>query len=134
MYVEPIENDPYIRMLLAKLPSEIRISFTDAQLHGLKQALDTPPKRTHAIDLRSTFGFWRWNFYLVLLFGRERRELSHRAQKVERMVFVMATLLFVTISTLFGLLVLYLVKSAMGFNIFPNFSLGIWDWFKEMYL
>jgi hypothetical protein len=46
----------------------------------------------------------------------------------------MAFALFVTVSTLFGLLVLFLVKSAMGIDIFPNFSLGIWGWFQQTFL
>ena len=39
--------------------------------------------------------------------------------------------LFVTFCTLFGLLVLYLIKSALGINLFEDFSLGIWSWFKQ---
>ena len=134
MSVEPIQDDPFICVLLAKLPPEISISFSDAQLQGLKQALDTQAKSTHTMRLRYTFGFWRWHFYLTLLFGKERRELSRRAQEAERMALALATLLFVTFSTLLGMMVLYLVKSAMGINIFPNFSFGIWDWFKGKYL
>jgi len=45
-----------------------------------------------------------------------------------------AMMLFVTFSTLFGLLVLYPVKSAIGMGISSNFSLGIWVWYKGRYL
>ena len=38
--------------------------------------------------------------------------------------------LFITFSVLSGLLILYLIKSALGINLFENFSLGIWSWFK----
>jgi len=134
MYAESIKSDPFIRVLLAKMPAELRSTFSDTQLLGLKQALDSQTRSAHALDFRRTFGFWRWNFYFVLLFGQERRELSRRAQKIERMAILAATIVFVTVSTLFGLLFLYLVKSAMGINLFPNFSLGIWDWFKAKYL
>lgn len=120
-----IQDDPFIRTLLAKLPAEISSTFTGEQLQGLKQALDGP-KRAHAVDLRWTLGFWRWSFYFAILFGRDRRELTRRQLRMERIALAMAFSLFVTISTLFGLLVLYLVKSAMGIDIFPNFSLGIW--------
>jgi hypothetical protein len=27
--------------------------------------------------------------------------------------------------------ILYLLKSALGINLFPGFSLGLWDWFKQ---
>ena len=30
------------------------------------------------------------------------------------------------VSTLMGLLILYLIKSALGINLFEHFSLGIW--------
>jgi len=134
MLAEPIRNDPFIRALLTRLPAETRVSFSETQLKDLKQALDTQPNRAHVVDLRWTLGFWRWNFYFTLLFGRDHRELSRRAQRVERLTMAIAVVLFVTISTLFGLLVLYLVKSAMGVDIIPDFSWGIWDWFKGKYL
>lgn len=134
MTATQIQDDPFIRALLLKLPAETRVSFNDAQLQGLKQALDNQPRSVHAVDLRWTLGLWRWNFYFTFLFGREHRALSRRAQRMERMALVTATFLFVTISTLFGLLVLYLAKSAVGIDLIPHFSLGIWDWFKGEFL
>jgi hypothetical protein len=32
-----------------------------------------------------------------------------------------------------GILVLYLVKSALGINLIEGFSFGIWDWFKGLW-
>ena len=37
-------------------------------------------------------------------------------------------------STLLGLLILYLVKSALGIDLVPGFSLGTWGWFKGEFL
>jgi hypothetical protein len=34
------------------------------------------------------------------------------------------------LAVLLFLLVVYLIKCAMGINLFPHFSLGIWAWFK----
>ena len=130
----PIEDDPFMRAWLARLPNDVRATFTIEQLQALTLALAALPKLEHVLDLRWTLGFWRWNFYFVFLFGRNRRELSRRARMAERLALATATFLFVTISILFGLLVLYLVKSAMGIDIFPHFSLGIWGWFKETFL
>ncbi|MGR8980875.1 MAG: hypothetical protein ACU84H_12410 [Gammaproteobacteria bacterium] len=31
------------------------------------------------------------------------------------------------------LLIVYLVKSAMGINLFPHYSLGIWRYFKPYF-
>jgi hypothetical protein len=30
------------------------------------------------------------------------------------------------------LIVLYLIKSALGINLFEGFSLGLWDWLKSL--
>lgn len=133
MSATQIKDDAFIGGLLAKLPIAISATFTDDQLHALKQALDAP-KRVHAIDLRWTLSFWRGNYYFVFLLGRDRRELSRRAQALERVVLAAALGLFVTVSVLFGLLVLYLIKSALGIDIFPHYSLGIWDWFRMHFL
>jgi len=134
MCAEQIRNDSFIRALLTRLPAETRLTFSDDQLQELKRALDTQTGRAHMVDLRWRLGFWRWNFYFTFLFGRDHRELSRRAQRVERLALAIAMLFFVTTSVLFGLLVLYLAKSAMGVDIIPNFSFGIWDWFKKEYL
>jgi hypothetical protein len=31
-----------------------------------------------------------------------------------------------------GLLLLYLVKSALGIDLFDGYSFGIWHWFKSL--
>lgn len=34
---------------------------------------------------------------------------------------------------LVGLLLLYLLKSALGIDIFPDYSFGVWTWFKGLF-
>lgn len=36
----------------------------------------------------------------------------------------------IVLGILFFLLVVYLIKCAMGIDIFPYYSLGIWEWFE----
>lgn len=55
-----------------------------------------------------------------------RQKIRHKSL-IARAVFLFGLMLF---SCLFLLMVLYLAKSAMGINLFPDFSLGIWQWFK----
>ena len=43
-------------------------------------------------------------------------------------------LLVLTFCTLVGILVLYLIKSALGIDLIPGFSFGVWDWFNEEFL
>ena len=51
----------------------------------------------------------------------------------EQLIHAAKTALFylcITFACLFGLLLLYLIKSALGIDLIPGFSLGIWGWFK----
>lgn len=125
-----IRQDPYVKGLLERLPEHIRKTFTDEQLFELKTAMGANRGRRHPVDLRGNIGFWRWSFYYIFLAGRERRDLSRREirmAKVAKLVFWGSFLCF---STLLGLLVLYLLKSAFGIDLIPDHSLGIWGWFK----
>jgi uncharacterized membrane protein len=75
----------------------------------------------------------RTRIYYVFLMGRNFRELSRKEQLVSAFSIALFTALFITFSVLLGLLVLYLIKSALGINIFKDFSFGIWDWFKGLW-
>ena len=44
-----------------------------------------------------------------------------------------ALAIFVTVSTLVGVLALYLLKSALGIDIIPGYSFAIWDWFRGVW-
>ena len=45
------------------------------------------------------------------------------------------SLLLITATQLVTLVfVLYIIKSAMGINIFEHYSFGIWSWFKSVIL
>ncbi len=129
-----VRNDPFVKQLVAKLPSDAAATFSDEQFVALKAALGGRSWGAHAIDLRWALSFWHWHYYIVFLAGRNRRELSRRESEVK---LVMASLFMaglITICTLFGLLVLYLIKSALGIDLIPGYSFGIWDWFKAEFL
>lgn len=34
-------------------------------------------------------------------------------------------------ATACGVLVLYLIKSALGIDLIPSFSFGVWGWFQQ---
>lgn len=126
-----IRAEPFVRGLLEKLPADSRASFSDEQLLALKIALGGRTWGVHAVDLRWTLKFWRWHYYFVVLAGRNRRELSRREREIARVAMFVSLAVFLTFSVSLGLLVLYLVKSALGVDLFPGFSLGIWGWFQE---
>ncbi|MFN4237568.1 MAG: hypothetical protein ACK4FZ_10085 [Vogesella sp.] len=125
-----IRRDASIQNLLARMPPEVAQTFTEAQLAALRVALGARSWGRHAVDLRGTFAVWRWRYYFVFLLGRNRRELSRRERQLSLLLQAAFLALVLLCSTLLGLLVLYLVKSALGIDLFPGLSLGIWDWFK----
>ncbi|MBV7298531.1 hypothetical protein KU854_11640 [Enterovibrio sp. NIFS-20-8] len=123
-----IHRDPFIRSFLDKTPKDVADSFTDAQLLQLKLMFGTRAKARHAIDVRTVVGGFGWNYYLVFLFGRNRRDLTRAEQKAANAsrILVMLAGTFV----LFSIVVtsLYLLKSFLGIDVLPNFSFGLWTW------
>lgn len=132
---EPLEirDDPFVVGLLGRMPGTVRESFTDEQLLALKVALGARQWRRHSIDARGTLGFWRWRYYYVVVAGRERRHLTRREEQLARAGKFALLAGFLVCSVLCGLLVLYLVKSALGIDLFPHYSLGLWGWFKGVF-
>lgn len=126
--------DPVISQLMSKLPASSRDSFSNEQLMALKTALGASDWGHHAIDIRGRFSFWKSQYYYVFLTGRNRRPLPRRTQELATLAtsFLIAALW--TVAVLSGLLALYLIKSALGINVFKNFSFGIWGWFKQTFL
>lgn len=129
-----IQSDPVIAKLLAKVPADMRGSFSDAQLLALKMAVGGRSWGSHALDWRWTLKWWRWQYYFVFLAGRNRRSLSVREERIQRFSMAIVLLVFLTFSTLVGILVLYLLKSALGIDLIPGFSFGVWGWFKKEFL
>ena len=109
----------------------MRGSFSDAQLLALKIALGGRTWGAHALDLRFTLKWWRWQYYFVLLAGRNRRTLTEREKRIQRLSMALVLAAFLLFSTAVGILVLYLLKSALGIDLIPGFSFGVWGWFQE---
>ncbi|CZF80311.1 hypothetical protein GCE9029_01994 [Grimontia celer] len=126
-----IHRDPFIRAFLDKTPKDIAESFTDAQLLQLKLMFGTRAKAQHAVDFRPIIGGFGWNYYLVFLFGRNRRELTRAEQRAASAGRVVA--LLVGSFVLFSIVItsLYLLKSFLGIDLLPNFSLGLWSWLNS---
>jgi hypothetical protein len=131
---QSIQTDPVITKLLDKVPSEMRGSFSDAQLVALKVALGGRTWGAHAVDARWTLKWWRWQYYFVFLAGRNRRVLTDREQTIQRLAMATVLAVVLTIGSVLGVLILYLVKSALGIDLIPGFSFGVWGWFQEEFL
>jgi len=131
-----IKDEIAIKNLLSRMPNDVATSFTDKQLVHLKSAIGSREWGKHRIDFRGTFPlpFVRTRIYYVFLMGRNFRELSRKEQLISAFSIAAFTALFITFSVLLGLLVLYLIKSALGIDIFKDFSFGIWKWFKGLWV
>ncbi|KJH81782.1 3-phosphoshikimate 1-carboxyvinyltransferase [Pseudomonas sp. KSR10] len=125
-----LEHDPFIVGLKQRLPEHLRESFSEQQLEGLRSAFATRSWGRHKIDWRGTFSLWSNQYYFVLVGGRNKRNLSRAQRSLSLAAKAGAITLFLMFSVLVGLVVLYLIKSALGINLLPNYSLGLWDWFK----
>ena len=128
-----LQNDPAIRSLLERMPKNIQATFTDEQLAHLKIAIGARQWGNHAVDCRGVVKLFKYRYYYVFLAGRNRRELSLKEQKIARFTQAIILSLAVTFTTLLTLLVLYLIKSAMGIDIFEGYSFGVWSWFKGLF-
>ncbi|WP_120993996.1 3-phosphoshikimate 1-carboxyvinyltransferase [Stutzerimonas urumqiensis] len=126
-----VRDDAFVEGLKARLPTHLRDSFTTEQLDALRVAFGARKWGSHAIDWRGTISLWQWRYYFVLLLGRNRRERTRRQQDLTLLAKAIGATAFLAFSLMVGLLALYLLKSALGINIFPNFSFGIWDWFRR---
>jgi len=128
------ENEVF-NNLLKRMDSDIIGSFTPKQLNAIRSAINIREWRTHSVDFRPTlaFPFLPWNFYIVFLFGVNRRSLSTSEKVIAATMFLLV--IFITGMILFGLLflILYLFKSWLGINFFSNSSLGLWDEFKSFF-
>jgi hypothetical protein len=130
-----IRNEPAIQNLLSRMPSKVSASFSDEQLLSLKVAIGSRSWGKHKVDFRGTFPmpFFKSKIYYVFLMGRNHRDLTRQEQLISALTLAMFITLLITFSVLMGILVLYLVKSALGINLIEGFSFGVWDWFKGLW-
>jgi len=124
-----LTSDEFSKKFFEKIPHSIRESLTAEQYQAIEKAYSEQWKR-HPLDFRFSFGFWRWRYYVVLIGGRDRRRLTRKQQRFFSLAEFYFLMAYAASSALFGLLILYLIKSALGIDIFPNFHVGIWGWLQ----
>ncbi len=131
-----IRNNLTIENLLSRMPKEVADSFSDKQLTYLLTAVGSRSFGEHSIDKRGTLKIplYKWRIYYILLMGKGHRRLSRKEKKWSLLSKAIFSTIFLIIGAILGLFILYLIKSALGINILPNFSFGIWSWFKELWV
>ncbi|ABZ75817.1 conserved hypothetical protein [Shewanella halifaxensis HAW-EB4] len=134
-YIRPsLKDDTRVKRALGNMPKVHADSFSELQLLYLKHALSNNRWQKHMVDSRGSFylPFVGWRFFYVLLLGRNRRAYSRKEKQVSLALFVLCVVGFIVISLALGLLLLYLLKSMLGIDLFEGTSLGIWDWFQAL--
>ncbi|WP_421132324.1 hypothetical protein [Alteromonas sp. A079] len=128
-------DDPAVKSLLKRMDPNIANSFTIEQLVALRRVVGLRGGRLHSVDVRATvkLPFLPWSFYAVFVAGKNRRDLSQGEKNIAVGMFLLIITLSLLIVCLIGLLVVYLLKSWLGINIFESYSFGVWDWFKNLY-
>ncbi len=127
-----IHTDSTIQRLLEKMPDDIASSFTDEQLMHIRNAIGARNWGNHALDWRGTVGLplSRWRWYYVLLIGKNRRH-HNRGDTVSRGFTRLVAVVFLSLSMMLGMVILYLLKSFIGLDLVDGFHLGLWDWLNS---
>lgn len=127
----PLDQDPFVRGLKQRLPEQLRESFSEEQLDALRGVFGARSWVKHRIDYRGTIRLWRDRYYFAIVAGRNKRSLTRPQQNLSLIAKAALATLFLLFCALVGLVILYLLKSALGIDLLPSFSLGLWDWFKQ---
>lgn len=130
-------SDKYsqINKLLGRMDKSVADTFTHKQRKALQKIINTREWKKHDVDFRPTLAlpFLPWNFYIVFLFGVNRRSLSP-TERVMAVSMFLLVIFFIGLFIIGGVFVLlYLLKSWLGIDIFPDESLGLWDAFKSLF-
>ena len=133
--INSIRNDPDVMNLLNRLPDETAQSLTDIQLTHIRMAVGNGGYRKHKIDCRGIIPipFYPLRIYFVVLMVRDIRAVTRTEKSIALMTTLFLAALFLSLSTLLGLVVLYILKSALGIDLFEGYSLGLWSWLKQKF-
>jgi len=131
-------HDPFLERFFSRISRESAESFTDDQLLAIKQGFADQVGRVHSVDIRWSVPLMFQRYYMVFIAGPERRDHARRRRdkagrggaKTINFTF-MLVMLFLGLTSILG--VLYLLKSALGINLLPDTSLGIWKSVLEQF-
>ena len=129
----PQNRPPVIERFYTHLDETIAQGLTPEQKEGVENAiLASTLASRHQIDIRRSFPFFSKRYYLVFWFGRDLRRQHRQESTLSRMLLTFLLLIAVLFVTCCILLTLYMIKSALGIDVFQNFHVGIWDWWLSL--
>ncbi|AOR63757.1 hypothetical protein [Pectobacterium wasabiae] len=125
----PLVIERFYEALDGKTDTEL----TSEQRLAVEQAvLSITASSMHWVDVRKSFPFLNRRYYFVFLFGLDHRKRPRKESTLFRILLTALILLIGLFCTFATLLTLYMIKSALGIDIFPQFHLGIWDWWLSL--
>ena len=123
---EDYAEDAQMRELLQRMPDDVATSFSLEQLHGLKSAIATRQWGKHKVDIRGSLPIIRHRYYFALVAGRNRREMTAEEKALDNAFALVVFVAFLSFCMVCGLVTLYLIKSALGIDLFDGYSFGLW--------
>lgn len=126
-------SEAFADFTLSRMPHYVRVSLTDEQYKAVREALIAENKNArHTIDIRLSLPFFFRAFYLVIFCGRDKRKPIHQLElnRINRLpkplrrglYLLVSGLMILTLMTVI-LILLYLIKSHLGIDLFPDFHL-----------
>jgi hypothetical protein len=133
--IKKADKNLKVNQLFRGMKKSIADSFTETQRKALEKSITTQDWRKHSIDFRPTLAlpFLPWNFYIVFLAGKNKRELLPTERFIAFTMFLLIVFMIGLILIGCAFFLIYLLKSWLGIDLFPNESLGIWDEFKNYF-
>ncbi|EMF0718708.1 hypothetical protein V2E67_005159 [Citrobacter freundii] len=127
------KHPPAIERFYAELDPQISQALTPEQKAGIENAVVAITLGSkHRVDIRRSFPFFGKRFYLVFLFGRDLRQRHRQESTLSTILLTCLLLIAVLFVTCCILLTLYMIKSALGIDVFQHFHVGIWDWWLSL--
>lgn len=121
--------DPFTYHVMERIDPKVRASLTPAQLSAIKAAISASrSSKKHPIDIRGVIPFFFVRYYFIILSGRDRRLHTQRIEEKRRWLTSLSgglTLFILGVAPLILILILllYLIKCALGINIMPDIHL-----------
>lgn len=125
-----LQGDPFIQNVINAIPRDVQHTLSKAQLDAITEALGSVRMaKRHTVDLRLSIPLIFKRHYFVLLVGEDRRRHVRQiisgkqkgAMSLAKVIWLAIALLstFIVMS-ITGAVGLYLLKSALGVDIFPD--------------
>lgn len=127
-------SEAFADFALSRIPHHVRISLNDEQYRSIREALIAENKSArHAIDIRVRLPMFFRAFYFVLFCGRDKRRAVYQQELfrinrlpkwVRRSFYILAPGILLFSLSVVILIFIYLIKSHLGIDLFPNTHLG----------